>query len=168
MRNAGRATESSFHTHQSLIYTVEPQLSGQHSGVGSKISLVRPLKPRPRPHPRLHLLMYTYKRIAHGYCRGRHHWQQRGCIRCCHSRSLWTTPTFREILVRPWPEWPERFLRPCSMGPIGARMCENAHNSEYSTEETDRCDFPSSSILITSSFLSRVTTLRLRVTEAIT
>ena len=47
-------------------------------------------------------------------------------------------------------------------------MCENAHNSEYSTEETDRCNFPSSSILITSSFLSRVTALRLRVTEAIT
>ena len=26
---------------------------------------------------------------------------------------------------------------PGSVGPTGARMCENAHNSEYSTEETD-------------------------------
>ena len=42
------------------------------------------------------------------------------------------------------------------MGPTGARVCENAHNSEYSTEETDRA----------SSFLSRVTMLRLHVTEA--
>ena len=57
---------------------------------------------------------------------------------------------------------------PGSVGPTGARMCENAHNSEYSGEETDRCDFPSSSILIASSFLSRSTTLHLRVTEAIT
>ena len=27
---------------------------------------------------------------------------------------------------------------PGSVGPTGARMCENAQNSEYSTEETDR------------------------------
>ena len=99
-----------------LLNSIKHTKSIQLRGVGSKFSLVRPLKPRPRPHPRLHRLTIT---IIYALCMdtaGVAVIRSAACVvATLHERAPWTTPTFREILVRPWPDWPERFLRPCNL-----------------------------------------------------